>query len=81
LAKNRQIYQLTAEILVLAYDPKDAEERAHKQVFVNDVLKDPVPADWSHFDEPNKFFSSEERERNKQRTIARITQEIQQLEK
>jgi len=81
MPEDRQIYQMRAEIFVLAYDPKDAEEQLHKQVVVEDLLTEPVPADWSHFDEPHRYLSREDRQKQKQDTITRITREIQQREK
>lgn len=74
---EKQIYKLTAEILVLAHNPKDAEETAHKQVFINDLLKYPVLEDWSHFDEPSLYQTPKQREELKQKAIARITRELQ----
>jgi len=79
---EKQIYELTAEILVLAYSPEDAKETAHKQVFINDLLEEPKLTDWSHLSEPNRYFpqTPEDREKLKQATIARITRDIQRIQ-
>jgi len=81
MSEERQIYQMRAEIFVLAYDPKDAEEQLHRQVVVEDLLTEPVLADWSHFDEPHRYLSREDRQKEKQDTIARITRKIRERER
>jgi len=63
-----EIYELTAQILVLGYSPEDARERADRQVVINDLLEEPVVSDWSHLHDP-------------QPTINRLTRQIKQRER
>jgi len=69
-----EIYELTAQILVLGYSPEDARERAERQVVINDMLEEPVVTDWSHLDD--KIFP-----KHKQNTIDRLTREINKRER
>ena len=66
--EKREIHEMTAVILVLAYDTEDAAEQAGKQVVIDDLLEGPVKSDWSHLDDP-------------QPTIDRITREIKRRER
>ena len=66
-----QLYEITAEIMVLGHSPEDAKERAENMVVINDMLTDPVVTDWSHFKENDEF---------RQRTIERITRQVKTRE-
>lgn len=68
MEKVEEIYEMTAQILVLGYSPEDASERVEGQVVINEVLKEPVVSDWSHLGNP-------------QPTIDRITRQINQRER
>ena len=46
--EEEEIYELTAQILVLGYNSENAEERARKQIVINDLLEKPVKSNWSH---------------------------------
>ena len=74
MSEKEQIYDLTVKILVLGYSPEDALERAKHQVFVDDVIEDPVVADWSHLDKP--LWTGYDTEEGKLRRIKDITWEI-----
>jgi len=69
---SEEIYELTAEILVLGWNAEEAKERARRTVFINEVLEGPVPADWSHLDDSPEY---------KKLTIKRITRSIQRRER
>ena len=69
--ETEQIYEMTAQILVLGYSPEDAKERAGKQVVIDGVLEGPTVCDWSHLTYPG----------SKERTIRDITRQIKNRER
>jgi len=69
--EKEEIYELTAQILVLGYSPEDARERANRQVVIDDLLGGPVLLDWSHRSGPI----------DPQQTIDRLTRKIKQRER
>jgi len=76
---EEQIYTIQAEVLVLGFSPKDAEERLGHQVFVNQILEDTTVTDWSHRDKP--LWTGYDPEEEKQKLIKKITWEINRRER
>ena len=74
-----QIYELTAQILVLGHSVENAVLRARRVVVINDLLEDPTVSDWSHLDKP--LWSGHDTEASKQNTIKQLTREIQKRER
>ena len=69
--ETEQIYEMTPKILVLGYSPEDAQERAGKQVVIDEVLEEPTVTDWSHLTFPG----------SRERTIRDITRQIKNRER
>ncbi|MCW4049805.1 MAG: hypothetical protein NWE89_08725 [Candidatus Bathyarchaeota archaeon] len=79
---EEEMYELTAEILVMGYNPEDALCRVKKQTFVNDVIEEAKIVDWSHLDEPSKFSSRtpEQQKEHKEYFIKELTRRVRHKE-